>query len=197
MLSESDRADKEEASNPIRRLLQKFISDCGFLGMYSLENHSTVTNAVIEFGDGPVNAIVNLWYIRHDTMWLQAVGPFTIFNTQDVIHQYPESDPGPRDAWLHTLLQGYSDDPMFARGAQDFFSCETHAIKMGWAFWDRERLDKMANGCMPTTEKMLSVGTFRRADYYVCSDTRLRSLKSSCVCPWALNGVDRIEFLGC
>ena len=167
--------------------------------MYSIENRTSqncaVTDAVDEFEDWAVGYnMVDPWYAIHDTTWLEKVGPFSNFNVQDVIDQYPESDSGPRDAWLHTLLQPVSNDPMFDRGAEDYFSCEIHADHRGWAFWDRKRLDEISNGSMPTTKKMLSVSTFQLETAEVLFYARLRRPKTSCTCPSELDGGDCLRY---
>ncbi|KAI0897123.1 hypothetical protein F4806DRAFT_495633 [Annulohypoxylon nitens] len=64
-------------------------------------------------------------------------------------------DSGPRDAWLHTLLDHRVIDPIFEPGVNLQFSCEECMTKWGVMFWDRSKLLWHSQNTMPTTEDMV------------------------------------------
>lgn len=159
----SDAARRGQGSPTTdRRLLRAFVSNEGLTALSRLEGlgeHCATQSAIVQFHGRAQNwTRTDLWYGVHDTMWLQPMGQLTSFDTTDIIDQYPEPDSGPRDAWLHTLLQTHADMAMFHAGARLCFKCDHHATQWGYALWDRERLNHIAQGGLPTTQQMVDVG---------------------------------------
>lgn len=145
------------------RLLRSFVSNEGLSCLSELEglrNDCSTGEAVKKFlGLSQSWSASDSWFGTHDGIWLQQGqgAPIIDFGVvPDVLARYPEADSGPRDAWLHTLLQTHADEDMFDAGSRDCFKCDHHAAGWGYAYWDRQRLELIARGTLPTTEEMLS-----------------------------------------
>ncbi|RYP14031.1 hypothetical protein DL765_006634 [Monosporascus sp. GIB2] len=94
------------------------------------------------------------WYIQHDTLYLKQKDELTHLDVTEVLKKYQETDPGPQNSWMHTLLQSHIDDGVL-RDDSRLFQCDQHASRWGYPFWDRKTLDDIANNSLPTTAEMV------------------------------------------
>lgn len=161
MASDAARQGRRAPGDDLR-VLRAFVSNEGLAALHRLEakgGECRTHGALKKFRSLAQNwSNRDLWYGVHDTMWLPPFGPLTNTDTTAVLDKYPESESGPRDAWLHTLLQVHADDELFDAGSRSCFRCDKHATQWGYAFWDRDRLSAIAGVALPTTEEMVDVG---------------------------------------
>ncbi|KAK7751724.1 hypothetical protein SLS62_006385 [Diatrype stigma] len=141
--------------------LRSFVSNEGLIHLSKLETLGErlgTKSAYVQFNRTAQGHLSSDQWLRiHDTIWLEDVGGNTSLDATAIVDRYPESESGPRDAWLHTLLQNDVEDPMFEECSILYFACNYHAARWGYAFWDRARLNTMAGGTLPTTAQMLAV----------------------------------------
>ena len=168
------------------RILWSFVSSQGPLGLTRLDgprSENSMLLAVRNFQKSLVSSSYrDPWYLAHDTMWLRQNGILTNFHTRNLLRRYQEAESGPQDAWLHTLLQPHVDDVMFINGADGCFQCDHHATLWGFVFWDRQRLDAITKGTLPTTVQMNAVSNFSLETEEMLFHARLRQDKLTCSC---------------
>lgn len=142
-------------------LLRAFVKNEGLLDLRHLEGLASkklmrvAMNRFEEFN--PIWTQLEPWYKKHDTMYLEQTADSTQLDVSAILAKHPETESGPRDSWMHTLLQIHVDAAIFQAGSDLIFHCGQHATEWGYAFWDRERLDAASKGLLPTTTEMQDV----------------------------------------
>lgn len=121
-----------------------------------------------------------LWYVLHDLTWIYQVGEPIHLDVTNILSQYPDSDSGPRDIWLYTLLCGRVNDPMFTTQANTFLRSRELSGKVAYVFWGRQKLDGfMLNRGFPSTADMLSVANVHKSLGNFLGTGRFRSFVQS------------------
>lgn len=91
-----------------------------------------------------------------------------------ILSRYEDTDTGPQEAWLHTLLDG-----LFGLNEEDgpddeedeelrlccMFCCERCMTHWGFVFWDRDKLLWHSHWYMPTLEEMVDGSEGLQVDY--------------------------------
>ncbi|KAI1452530.1 hypothetical protein F4805DRAFT_462682 [Annulohypoxylon moriforme] len=92
------------------------------------------------------------YWLSRDDLWDEVS-----LDVTGLLGMYEEDDTGPRDAWIHTLLENRKYHVIFREGYNRQFSCETCMTKWGFIFWDRAKLEWHSSGTMPTAKQMVEV----------------------------------------
>ncbi|RYO84757.1 hypothetical protein DL763_007374 [Monosporascus cannonballus] len=166
-------------------ILRAFVANEGLVALRKLEHMGSQRALESSFGTFD-RFVVNWgrsepWYNQHDTLYLKQKDELTYLDVMEVPKTYQETESGPQDSWMHTLLQSHIDDGMF-RDSSRIFQCEEHASRWSYPFWDRKTLDDIANNSLPTTAEMVRV-----SDVHVFTDdveiyTGFRSSVHMCTC---------------
>ncbi|KAI1325248.1 hypothetical protein F5Y16DRAFT_401559 [Xylariaceae sp. FL0255] len=98
-------------------------------------------------------------HVDGDRLWFSGEGSsnmavriMSITETYDINGHFPDTDPGPINAWVATLNSGI----IFRRSIRDdAFNCENCMTLWAFVFWDRSRLDTEIIGSIPTRDAML------------------------------------------
>ncbi|KAI0889568.1 uncharacterized protein GGS22DRAFT_182911 [Annulohypoxylon maeteangense] len=159
----------------------QFVIDKGVPGLWELrtDNAGRVETQIKDFLD---NRIFNTLPPRGeitmrgmDEYWLdrdEVVDEVSLDATY-LLNFYDDEDIGPRDSWIHTLLENRIYHRIFRSGYFQQFSCESCMTKWGYIFWDRSKLEWHSSNTMPSGEEMVKVAvdavlqhdTFRRAEW--------------------------------
>ncbi|KAK7743999.1 hypothetical protein SLS62_010360 [Diatrype stigma] len=157
-----------------RRLSFAFISNEGLFALKKLEDSGITCGtlgALTIFRQLSKNwEPTELWYDLHDSAWISQFGQPIHLDVTDILNRYPDSDTGPRDVWLYTLLAGHINNLMFDTTAYIFLYKRELSGIADYVFWGRQKLDGlMLNHSFPSAADMLSVanvhkdlGTFLR-----------------------------------
>ncbi len=165
MIQPDARGGRKRWLSTDSRLLEAFVASEGPVSLKKLEeargDECTMSAAVRRFHKLSRNWMQNdAWYELHDVMWMVRQGDYSTGLISDILEKYPEPDPGPRDSWVHTLLQTSAYDEIFHEASETYFKCDRHAASWGYAFWDRARLDRISGRSLPTLEEMTDVSDF-------------------------------------
>ncbi|OTA98557.1 hypothetical protein M426DRAFT_258502 [Hypoxylon sp. CI-4A] len=104
----------------------------------------------------------NTWCEDTDLLWLRRDAHFVFLDVRgikDTRFRVQETEFGPSDAWLHTLLQRVVEDPILEPGKDCQFACEDCMTKWGFVFWDRSKLAWYSKGKMPTAGQMINISS--------------------------------------
>ncbi|RYP81666.1 hypothetical protein DL769_001898 [Monosporascus sp. CRB-8-3] len=168
MKSDAANLGKKFRMSLSTRILRAFVANEGLVALRKLEHMGSqraLESSFATFDRFVVNwGRTEPWYNQHDTLYLKQKDELTHLDVTDVLKKYQETDSGPQDSWMHTLLQVHIDDGVF-RGDSRLFQCEEHATRWGYPFWDRKTLDGIANNSLPTTAEMA-----RASDVLVLTD---------------------------
>ncbi|KAI1205848.1 uncharacterized protein F4807DRAFT_464310 [Annulohypoxylon truncatum] len=153
--------------HPDEAMLGQFVIQKGLVGLRELEIRpgwiGAVQNRIAEFsGSLQMNTLplrTEIWMKGMDEFWMPYDQDFDEvgLNATIPMNWSDEEDSGPRDAWLHTLLENRVYDKIFRAGYFLQFSCEPCMTRWGFVFWDRAKLEWHSQETMPTAEQMMDV----------------------------------------
>ncbi|RYP74952.1 hypothetical protein DL770_007505 [Monosporascus sp. CRB-9-2] len=158
MKSDAAKLGKKFRMSCSTRILRAFVANEGLVALRKLEHMGSqraLQSSFALFDEFVVNwGKTEAWYNWHDTLYLKQKDDLTHLDVTDVLKKYQETDSGPQDSWMHTLLQVHIDDGVFHDGSR-VFRCEKHASLWGYPFWDLKTLDGITNNSLPSTAEMV------------------------------------------
>ncbi|KAL7629708.1 hypothetical protein AAE478_001231 [Parahypoxylon ruwenzoriense] len=150
-------AKKRRPWVPSQSLLAQFVVNTSLQVIWDQECQGSIVRAVMAYQkEATPSTIKQAWFSDDDKPWLKRdAGGRVSLNVDHVVTAWLEDDSGPRDSWLHTLLQMQVDeDTVFQPGIGCQFRCDRCMTIWGFVFWDREKLVWHSYNTMPTFEQM-------------------------------------------